>query len=105
MVLFPRVIALLIALLVRLLVRAVWSLLINFFNELYVQAALGAADVEDQLILWLHQQLGWQPPPVGPAPAFLGTSQPTRPVDVLLVFLLGLQFRRLPVGGVGEARP
>ena len=117
LVLFPRVVALLTALLVRLVVRALWGLLVHFVKELYLQATLGAAELEDQLVFWLHQQLGWQatpspapqqtmfvaaaePAPVPPPPP----SQPTRPIDLIMVLLLGLTLRRMPVGGVGEVR-
>ena len=110
------------ALLVRLISRAVLSFVAHFVSELYAQLTLGAAEVEQQLVLWLQWQLGWTPPtvtstppayltngptePPAPTPPAPGPPNPTRPVDIVMIVLLGLQLRRQQplVGGGGEAR-
>jgi len=120
LLLFPRVWALLVALLLRLLSKAVLSFAAHFVSELYTQLSFGAAEVEQQLVEWLHWQLGWSPPtatsappayltngplePTAPAPPAPGPPNPTRPVDIVMIILLGLQLRRQQplVGGVGK---
>ena len=122
LLLFPRVVALVLALVFRLLSRAALSFVANVLFEIYQQAMFGAADVEDLLVHWLHQQLGWQTATPSPEPVFLTaasqsapstapaaaagqTSLPTRPVDILIVVLLGLNLRQQPRlgGGGGQA--
>ena len=117
LLLFPRVVALVFALVFRLLSRAAVSFLANVFLEIYQQAMFSAADVEEFLVQWLHQQLGWQTTTPSPEPVFLAASAqplpaappaaqgqvslPTRPIDILIVILLGLNLRQQPLLGGG----
>jgi len=116
-VLFPRIVALIIALTIRLVCRSVVSLTLHIFKEVWNQAFLAAADVEDSLTAWLYEQTGIPSMMPSPPPPLLGNtnnggttgpsqgslvvqSHPTRPVDVIMLVLLGLNLRR--GGGVGE---
>ncbi|CAE7783373.1 unnamed protein product, partial [Symbiodinium pilosum] len=102
-VLFPRIVALLIALVIRLIDRAVMGLTLQVLKELWAQALLAAAAVEDNFAAWLNVQLGivMEPPPLlthGPAvapqaPATMLQPHPTRPIDVLIILLLGYNIR------------
>ena len=114
-VLFPRIVALVIALVIRLVTRAVLSLIVHVFKEVWTQAMMAAAEVEEGIAQWLYVQLDMivpteplQPPLLTNGPAALpstsapnaGQPHPTRPVDVLLVLMLGLGLRRPPqIGG------
>ena len=119
-VLFPRIVALIIALTIRIVCRSVVSLTLHIFKELWTQAFVAAAEVEDSLASWLYEQLGLVVPTVSPAPPPMLSNgvtggpppgplvvqpHPTRPVDIVMLVLLGLNLRRAPLmGGVGEAR-
>ncbi|CAE7376397.1 unnamed protein product [Symbiodinium microadriaticum] len=113
--LFPRIIAKLTTLILRLLGRALASLVSNLIQELLSQTLQAATDMEDQVVEWLNHHLGGNSKPVvslpqseavAPPPAQqpVVVSHPTRPVDLLMLLLLGLNLRQQQVGGVGEAR-
>ena len=55
---FPHLFALLLASAVRLLLRGATHLLANVVKEIYAQTMLTATELEDQLMFWLHSQLG-----------------------------------------------
>ena len=57
-VLFPRIVALVIALVIRLVARAVLSLIVHVFKEVWTQAMMAAAEVEEGIAQWLYVQLG-----------------------------------------------
>ena len=98
-------------LVIRLIGRAVMGLTLQVLKELWAQALLAAVEVEDNFAAWLNVQLGMvmEPPPllthapaVAPqAPATMPQPHPTRPIDVLIVLLLGYNIR---LGWGGEAR-
>ena len=94
------------------------ALAMRIFKELWRQATLAASEVEDHVANWLYEQLGMvmpasetSPPPAlfsqapsvhqTAAPLMQSNPNPTRPVDWLMVILLGLNLRRPPPGGVG----
>ena len=108
--LFPKVASLIVALMIRFLCRALVGLIATLIREVGGQAMLAAADAEQQLVDFLYVQLGWGPgtplftaePPVSPPPA--PTPAQTRPVDLLIVLMLGLNLRQQPLRWGGEAR-
>ena len=87
------------------------GLTLQVLKELWAQALLAAAAVEDNFAAWLNVQLGivMEPPPLlthGPAvapqaPATMLQPHPTRPIDVLIILLLGYNIR---LGWGGQAR-
>ncbi|CAE7364786.1 unnamed protein product, partial [Symbiodinium microadriaticum] len=101
--LFPKVASLIVALMIRFLCRALVGLIATLIREVGGQAMLAAADAEQQLVDFLYVQLGWGPgtplftaePPVSPPPA--PTPAQTRPVDLLIVLMLGLNLRQQPL--------
>ena len=108
--LFPRIIAKLTTLILRLLGRALASLVSNLIQELLSQTLQAATDMEDQVVEWLNHHLGGNSKPVvslpqseavAPPPAQqpVVVSHPTRPVDLLMLLLLGLNLRQQQVGG------
>ena len=84
-----------------------------------MQATLAAMEIESNVATWLYEQLGFVVPHVAPAPPPLltnglpaapsvaspGSPHPTRPVDIVMLVLLGLNLRRAPLmRGGGDAR-
>ena len=116
--LFPRLVALCAALAVRLVLRALVSLTTHLVKEVYNQALLITADMEEQAMSWLQLQLGFEtaPPlqlpdqaaaamaaPAQPGPPATTAPHPTRPMDWATLILLILNLRRAHGGG-GEVQ-
>ena len=112
--LFPRLVALVLALVIRVTLRGLVSLAMSIIREMYWQALLATAEVEQQLLDRLQGQLGFAREPASPAlplavssgsappaPPPPMTSHPTQPLDVATIVLLLLNLRQPALGGGG----
>ena len=112
---FPRLVALSVALVVRLALKAVVNLTTHLVRELYYQVFQVTAELEEQMVAWLQQQLGFGPTTTpaldgharadfaSPVPVPVPAPSPARPVDWAALLLLFLNLRqRFVVGGGGE---
>ena len=127
LVLFPRVVALAVTLTLRLVAKAAMHVVWYLFKEMWYQVLLASHEIEDAMVQWLSEQLGYAGPapipnfystPTSP-PASLpagsnsnefrpGTTQtalPTRPWDFLTLVLVVLQVRQQLAGGGGIGGP
>jgi len=127
LVLFPRAVALAVTLTLRLVAKATMHVIWYLFKEAWYQVLLASHEIEDAMVQWLSEQLGYgqqqahstfysppasSPPPLptgsnyneqrpGPAPVAL----PARPWDFLTLVLVVLQVRQQLAGGGGMVGP